>query len=87
MVQGPSYKWLVKISQIACNRVKQDKTELDHIQHMLYELIGKITKIYIQLYFYFKIDDFPVFSSCGISNPNGVETDNTNSVNVFERGE
>ena len=36
VVQGPSYKWLVKISQIACNRVKQDKTELDHIQHMLY---------------------------------------------------
>ena len=31
VVQGPSYKWLVKISQISCSRVKHDQTKQNQI--------------------------------------------------------
>merc|ERR1712096_458773 len=51
VVQGPSYKWLLKISQISCD----------------------------------KVSDFPMPSSCGISNESGVSNDIVNSNPNFQR--
>ena len=35
---------------------------------------------------FIQVQDFPIYSSCGISNPVGVSSDESNSVNTFQKG-